>query len=119
MYEGYRLAGDEDCGVSLYCRRDECWDGGRPLAYYFEEGPKGCAWVIQGVEHAGTIADLLEIADQHEQSEHEGRNRLVEQLTAIEARLTELETSSVVNEHTDEIVKLMYRVNALERKTDG
>lgn len=71
-FENYRLSGDEDCGVSLHCRRDGCWDGGRPLAYY--DGGNGPIYVDDpAVENVISITALLVVADKHEHDVHGGR----------------------------------------------
>lgn len=64
----FYLSGDENCGVSLHCR--DCWDGGRPLAYYdsvttsppYTDGPL--------VENVTTIAGLLAVPRRHDREAH-------------------------------------------------
>jgi len=72
-FDRIRLAGDEDCGVSLTCGYDECWDGGLPLAYLipysgyrvsYDDDPK--VVVVQ------TVPALLAVARNHLDKLHAG-----------------------------------------------
>jgi hypothetical protein len=69
-FELFRLVGDEDTGVGLQCIADECWDGGRPQAYYvgiaryYDDDPK-----VTVVE---TVADLLAAGRAHLDEHHAG-----------------------------------------------
>lgn len=70
-FDRIRLAGDEDGGVSLLCRYDDCWDGGRPLAYLYAEyqtaydqDPK--------VITVQTVAAMLSVARGHLDQRHAG-----------------------------------------------
>jgi hypothetical protein len=64
--ERYRLVGDEDAGVGIECT--DCFDGGRPLAYYegiapaYADGP--------AVRNVTTIGDLLQAGLDHEREVH-------------------------------------------------
>jgi hypothetical protein len=67
-FEQLRLVGDEDCGVDLQCCAAECWDGGRPQAYYvgnttyWENDPK--------VTVVHTIAELIAAGRAHLDERH-------------------------------------------------
>jgi hypothetical protein len=66
----FYLLGDEDCGVSLYCR--ECPDGGRPLAYHSTSEPNA----YQGdpkVAKPSTIAALFGEAANHLTAAHRAK----------------------------------------------
>jgi hypothetical protein len=63
----FYLSGDEDCGVGLGC--GDCWDGGRPLAYYDRGG--GSPYKDDAfVEDVTTISGLLAVATRHEREVH-------------------------------------------------
>lgn len=76
MTERYRLVGDEDTGVGLQC--DDCWDGGRPIAYYagiraaYEDDP--------AVENVSSIEALLAVRDRHEREQHGAPVRMTEEV---------------------------------------
>lgn len=62
------LVGDEDGGVALHCR--DCWDGGRPVAYY-ETDPAGIGYAHDPlVENVTTISQLVTVAQRHEREVH-------------------------------------------------
>lgn len=63
----FYLSGDENCGVSLYCR--DCWDGGRPLAYYDPHGSSPYTGDAL-VENVTTISQLLNVATRHTREVH-------------------------------------------------
>lgn len=64
----FYLSGDENCGVSLYCR--DCWDDGRPLAYYDTSGSKQPYTDDVLVENVTTISRLLNVATRHNREVH-------------------------------------------------
>lgn len=66
----YRLSGDEDCGVGVEC--NDCFDGGRPLAYY--EGVATLYLDDPKVANVSTIPDLLLAAVNHERTAHQAEN---------------------------------------------
>lgn len=63
----FYFVGDEDCGVGLGCR--DCWDGGRPLAYYDRNGHSPYK-DDPLVEDVTTISGLLAVATRHEREVH-------------------------------------------------
>jgi hypothetical protein len=69
MSEMY-LQGDEDGGVSLYCR--DCWDGGRPLAYYESfPGARNIPYADDdAVVNVSTFEALVTAAHDHRRSVH-------------------------------------------------
>lgn len=69
-FERYRLIGDEDCGVGIEC--NDCFDGGRPLAYY--EGVAAYYVDDPKVANVSTITDLLLAAVNHERNAHGAEN---------------------------------------------
>lgn len=68
--ERFYLVGDEDCGVGLCC--SDCWDGGRPLAYYTRSTTESYDAYINDplVTNVNTIADLLACGQRHQQQSH-------------------------------------------------
>lgn len=64
----FYLSGDEDCGVSLYCR--DCWDGGRPIAYYDSTRANPPYWDDERVENVTTISQLVTVAQRHDREVH-------------------------------------------------
>ena len=56
------LVGDEDCGVSLYCRNLD--DGGRPLVYLSYPDDRSYEDVPE-VEQVSTLADLMSSIVRH------------------------------------------------------
>lgn len=69
-FERYRLVGDEDTGVGIECR--DCFDDGRPLAYY--EGVATLWLDDPKVANVSTITDLLLAAVDHERTAHQADN---------------------------------------------
>ena len=63
----FYFVGDEDCGVGLGCR--DCWDGGRPLAYY-DCGGASPYKDDALVEDVTTISGFLSVATRHEREVH-------------------------------------------------
>jgi hypothetical protein len=62
------LMGDEDSGVGLYCL--DCWDGGRPLAYYDRYGnPYADDAAVAAVS---TLPALVTAAQDHVRRAHGG-----------------------------------------------
>lgn len=61
-----RLAGDEDCGVSLCC--NICDRGGLPIAFY--EGINMFPYAGRDVEHVTTIIGLAVAAERHMAMQH-------------------------------------------------
>lgn len=76
MAESVYLMGDEDGGVSLYCRETVCYLQGASIAYYAvgEEGHDG--FVFDGtpggrlIPLAETIVELLYWATKHTKDHH-------------------------------------------------
>lgn len=68
LYARFYLMGDEDCGVALHCR--DCWDGGRPIAYYAPPGSSPAYTDDPLVEDVTTISGLLTTARRHEREVH-------------------------------------------------
>lgn len=67
LYPRFYFVGDENCGVGLGCR--DCWDGGRPLAYYDRNG--GSPYRDDAlVDDVTTISGLLTVATRHEHKVH-------------------------------------------------
>jgi hypothetical protein len=62
------LSGDENCGVSLYCR--DCWDGGRPLAYYDSNDVNAPYKNDELVENVTTISALWTVMRRHAREVH-------------------------------------------------
>lgn len=69
-FDRYRLVGDEDCGVGLECR--DCWDGGRPIAYY-AGGVKSPYADDPAVADLATVPSLLAVMVRHEYQVHTPR----------------------------------------------
>lgn len=63
----FYLVGNEDCGVGIGCR--DCWDGGRPLAYY-DSGDTRAYADDPAVENVSTISGMVAAAARHEREAH-------------------------------------------------
>lgn len=68
LYARFNLMGDEDCGVALHCR--DCWDGGRPLAYYDTNNATPPYRDDELVENVTTISGILTVARRHDREVH-------------------------------------------------
>lgn len=64
----FYLSGDENCGVSLYCR--DCWDEGLPLAYYDSNNGNPPYRDDELVENVTTISGVLMVARRHDREVH-------------------------------------------------
>jgi hypothetical protein len=69
-FDRIRLSGDEDGGVGLGC--DDCWDGGRPLAYLRPHSHDSTYDNDAKVAVVDATADLIAVGRAHLDEHHPG-----------------------------------------------